>query len=92
MSSFEKFYIKQVFKRLNEFGATPSAKLTIDEFMRIDLETEYDPPAFIKNQSDAAYRIEESEITDQVRFFERFISEHILKVLKYCFSKFKLQC
>ena len=34
--------------------------------MRIDLETEYDPPAFIKNQSDAAYRIEESEITDQV--------------------------
>ena len=34
--------------------------------MRIDLETEYDPPAFIKNQSDAAYRIEESEINDQV--------------------------
>ena len=63
---FINLHLNQVFKRLNEFGATPSAKLTIDEFMRIDLETEYDPPAFIKNQSDAAYRIEESEITDQV--------------------------
>ena len=65
--TFNIFRLNQVFKRLNEFGATPSAKLTIDEFMRIDLETEYDPPAFIKNQSDAAYRIEESEITDQGR-------------------------
>ena len=53
-------------KRLNEFGATPSAKLTVDEFMRIDLETEYDPPAFIKNQSEAAFHIEDSELDDKV--------------------------
>ena len=53
-------------KRLNEFGATPSAKLTVDEFMRIDLETEYDPPAFIKNQSEAAFQIEDSELDDKV--------------------------
>ena len=31
---------------LAEFEQTPSSKLTIDEFMTIDLEEEADPPSF----------------------------------------------
>ena len=37
-------------KRLDEFADTPSAKLTMDEFLSIDLEGEADPPAFKKSQ------------------------------------------
>ncbi|XP_006820568.1 transcription factor IIIB 90 kDa subunit-like [Saccoglossus kowalevskii] len=33
-------------KRLTEFEETPSSRLTIDEFQKIDLEEEQDPPAF----------------------------------------------
>ena len=47
---------------MNEFGATPSAKLTIDEFMRIDLEAEYDPPSFLKSQADHEFKITENDI------------------------------
>ncbi|CAG0893357.1 unnamed protein product [Cyprideis torosa] len=33
-------------KRLMEFGDTPSGKLTVEEFLNVDLEEEQDPPAF----------------------------------------------
>ncbi|XP_057197919.1 BRF1 RNA polymerase III transcription initiation factor subunit a isoform X2 [Triplophysa rosa] len=33
-------------KRLNEFEDTPTSELTIEEFMRVDLEQECDPPSF----------------------------------------------
>ncbi|GAB1599620.1 transcription factor IIIB 90 kDa subunit-like [Argonauta hians] len=33
-------------KRLNEFEGTPSSQLTIEEFSKIDLEQEMDPPSF----------------------------------------------
>ncbi|XP_065193255.1 transcription factor IIIB 90 kDa subunit-like [Sycon ciliatum] len=33
-------------KRLTEFEQTPSSNLTIDEFLKIDLEEESDPPSF----------------------------------------------
>lgn len=33
-------------KRLNEFGDTPSSKLTLEEFLSIDLEGEEDPPCY----------------------------------------------
>lgn len=33
-------------KRLSEFGDTPSSRLTLEEFMTIDLEEEQDPPCF----------------------------------------------
>lgn len=49
-------------KRLHEFGATPSAKLTIDEFLRIDLEDEYDPPSFIRSREELEYKIDENDI------------------------------
>ena len=33
-------------KRLTEFGDTPSSKLTLDDFMSVELEGEEDPPCF----------------------------------------------
>ncbi|XP_035277689.1 transcription factor IIIB 90 kDa subunit-like [Anguilla anguilla] len=37
-------------KRLTEFEDTPTSQLTIDEFMKVDLEQECDPPAFTAGQ------------------------------------------
>ncbi|XP_073426753.1 transcription factor IIIB 90 kDa subunit isoform X2 [Dendrobates tinctorius] len=37
-------------KRLTEFEDTPTSQLTIDEFMKIDLEQECDPPSFVAGQ------------------------------------------
>ena len=42
--------LKPTFCRLSEFECTPSSKLTISEFMEIDLEAEHDPPAFINSR------------------------------------------
>jgi transcription factor IIIB subunit 2 len=36
--------------RVKEFEQTPSASLTLQQFNRVDLETEADPPAFTKNR------------------------------------------
>lgn len=33
-------------KRLSEFGDTPTSRLTLEEFMEVDLEGEEDPPCF----------------------------------------------
>ena len=33
-------------KRLVDFKDTPSSRLTIDEFLKIDLEQEHDPPSY----------------------------------------------
>ena len=38
------------FPRLTEFEATPSGKLTIEEFHNIDLEEEQDPPCFTEGR------------------------------------------
>lgn len=40
-------------KRLAEFEETPSSQLTIDEFQKIDLEEEMDPPCFTKGKQKA---------------------------------------
>lgn len=34
-------------RRLVEFGETPTSELTIEEFMRVDLDQECDPPSFL---------------------------------------------
>ena len=47
--------------RLTEFDCTPSSRLTINEFMEIDLEAEHDPPAFINNRIKAKLQQLESE-------------------------------
>lgn len=51
----QSFISYQVFNdfRLNEFEDTASGKLTIDEFSRIDLEEEQDPPSFTKGKQKA---------------------------------------
>lgn len=36
--------------RVKEFELTPSASLTLDQFNRVELETEADPPIFTKNR------------------------------------------
>lgn len=36
--------------RLTEFEDTPTSQLTIDEFMKIDLEEECDPPSYTAGQ------------------------------------------
>ena len=63
------------FQRLHEFGATPSAKLTIDEFLRIDLESEFDPPAFIKSQNEALARMEEDDLQEQIDQAEALVPQ-----------------
>ncbi len=37
-----------IVQRLTDFGKTASSKLTIEEFNKIDLEEEADPPSFTK--------------------------------------------
>lgn len=36
--------------RLTEFEDTPTSQLTVDEFMKIDLEEECDPPSYTAGQ------------------------------------------
>lgn len=35
-------------KRLGDFKDTPSSRLTIDEFLNVDLEQEHDPPCYLE--------------------------------------------
>lgn len=39
--------------RLSEFEDTPSGQLTVDEFNKIDLEEEQDPPSFTQARRNA---------------------------------------
>lgn len=39
-----------VFFRLTEFEDTPTSQLTIDEFMKVDLDQECDPPSYTAGQ------------------------------------------
>lgn len=45
-------------KRLSEFEKTPSAQLTCEQFVEVDLEEQADPPAFIA----ARQRVHFSEV------------------------------
>ncbi|XP_078145988.1 transcription factor IIIB 90 kDa subunit isoform X2 [Centroberyx gerrardi] len=49
-------------KRLTEFEDTPTSQLTIDEFMRVDLEQECDPPSFTAGQHKAKMQQLEQEL------------------------------
>lgn len=50
--------------RLTEFEDTPTSQLTIDEFMRVDLEQECDPPSFIAAQHKAKMQQVDPSISD----------------------------
>ncbi|KAF4090226.1 hypothetical protein AMELA_G00049500 [Ameiurus melas] len=53
-------------KRLNEFADTPSSELTIDEFMRVDLDQECDPPSFKDGQRKLRLQKIEEELAKKI--------------------------
>lgn len=71
-------------KRLGEFKDTPSSQLTIDEFQKIDLEEEQDPPCFTHARKKAKQQSEElnnPEVTSEVEMFQKEI-DNILGISK----------
>jgi len=40
-------------KRLGDFNNTASSRLTIEEFLKIDLEQEHDPPSYLQAKKKA---------------------------------------
>ncbi|XP_074594815.1 brf RNA polymerase III subunit [Brevipalpus obovatus] len=73
-------------KRLNEFGDTPSGKLTKEEFMEIELEGSEDPPCY-KNANKKLKSILESkerleEVEDEVAKIQRQIEEKLESIRK----------
>ncbi|XP_053358087.1 BRF1 RNA polymerase III transcription initiation factor subunit a [Clarias gariepinus] len=53
-------------KRLNEFEETPTSELTIDEFMRVDLDQECDPPSFKAGQRKLRLQKIEEELAKKI--------------------------
>uniref|UniRef100_A0A674B1T4 Transcription factor IIIB 90 kDa subunit n=1 Tax=Salmo trutta TaxID=8032 RepID=A0A674B1T4_SALTR len=53
-------------KRLTEFEDTPTSQLTIDEFMRVDLEQECDPPSFTAGQRKVKMQALEQELAKKL--------------------------
>lgn len=61
-------------KRLNEFEETPTSQLTIDEFMKVDLEQECDPPSFTAGQHKTKMQQLEHELAKKLDEVEGEIS------------------
>ncbi|XP_077366427.1 transcription factor IIIB 90 kDa subunit isoform X3 [Festucalex cinctus] len=61
-------------KRLVEFGDTPTSQLTIDEFMKVDLEQECDPPSFTAAQHKTKMQQLERELAQKLNEVEGEIS------------------
>ncbi|KAM6954022.1 transcription factor IIIB 90 kDa subunit [Aplochiton taeniatus] len=53
-------------KRLTEFEDTPTSQLTIDEFMRVDLEQECDPPSYTAGQQKVKMQQLEHELAKKL--------------------------
>ncbi|GIY02360.1 transcription factor IIIB 90 kDa subunit [Caerostris extrusa] len=76
-------------KRLNEFGETPSGRLSIQDFLTVDLSEKEDPPSF-KNARKKMRELEDEdklkELTSQVTEFQKQIEkllENTRKKSKY---------
>uniref|UniRef100_A0AAQ4NNT8 B-related factor 1 n=1 Tax=Gasterosteus aculeatus aculeatus TaxID=481459 RepID=A0AAQ4NNT8_GASAC len=61
-------------KRLTEFEDTPTSQLTIDEFMKVDLEQECDPPSFTAGQHKTKMQQLEHELARKLDEVEGEIS------------------
>ncbi|XP_074472446.1 transcription factor IIIB 90 kDa subunit isoform X1 [Sebastes fasciatus] len=61
-------------KRLTEFEETPTSHLTIDEFMKVDLEQECDPPSFTASQQKTKMQQLEHELARKLDEVEGEIS------------------
>ncbi|XP_061669022.1 BRF1 RNA polymerase III transcription initiation factor subunit b isoform X2 [Syngnathoides biaculeatus] len=53
-------------RRLTEFEDTPTGQLTVDEFMKVDLEQECDPPSFSAAQHKTKMQQLERELTKKL--------------------------
>ncbi|XP_041351283.1 transcription factor IIIB 90 kDa subunit-like [Gigantopelta aegis] len=75
-------------KRLNEFQATPSSQLTIEEFHTIDLEEEHDPPCYIESKKKTKHpqllddQNKLSELTEEVSSLKDEIEKTLEKNMK----------
>ncbi|XP_078263096.1 transcription factor IIIB 90 kDa subunit isoform X2 [Rhinoraja longicauda] len=63
-------------KRLNEFEETPTSQLTIDEFMKIDLEQECDPPSFTAGKRKVRLQQLEQELSKKLEDIEGEINSY----------------
>ncbi|XP_066532919.1 BRF1 RNA polymerase III transcription initiation factor subunit b [Hoplias malabaricus] len=63
-------------KRLTEFEDTPTSHLTIDEFMRVDLEEECDPPSFVAGQKKIKMQQLEKELAKKLDEYQGEISSY----------------
>ncbi|XP_017538423.1 BRF1 RNA polymerase III transcription initiation factor subunit b isoform X2 [Pygocentrus nattereri] len=63
-------------KRLTEFEDTPTSHLTIDEFMRVDLEAECDPPSFVAGQKKLKMQQLEKELAKKLDEYQGEISSY----------------
>ncbi|KAJ8410379.1 hypothetical protein AAFF_G00203600 [Aldrovandia affinis] len=63
-------------KRLTEFEDTPTSQLTIDEFMKVDLEQECDPPAFTAGQKKLKLQQLEQELAKKLDEVQGEISSY----------------
>ncbi|XP_012520516.1 PREDICTED: transcription factor IIIB 90 kDa subunit isoform X1 [Propithecus coquereli] len=63
-------------KRLTEFEDTPTSQLTIDEFMKIDLEEECDPPSYTAGQKKLRMKQLEQVLSKKLEEVEGEISTY----------------
>lgn len=82
-------------KRLYEFEQTPTSQLTIDEFQRIDLEEEMDPPCFTEGRRKAKLQLLEDQadfpkLTHEVSHLQKEIEGALDEVLLRKGKKSKL--
>ncbi|XP_068573665.1 transcription factor IIIB 90 kDa subunit-like [Cebidichthys violaceus] len=64
-------------KRLTEFEDTPTSQLTIDEFMKMDLEEECDPPSFTDglrkkkiNKLEVELKKKMNDVEDEIQIYQ----------------------
>ncbi|XP_065113251.1 BRF1 general transcription factor IIIB subunit b isoform X1 [Paramisgurnus dabryanus] len=63
-------------KRLTEFEETPTSNLTIDEFMRVDLDAECDPPSFVAGKKKLKMQQLEQELAKKLEEYQGQINSY----------------
>ncbi|XP_076984482.1 transcription factor IIIB 90 kDa subunit isoform X2 [Tamandua tetradactyla] len=63
-------------KRLTEFEDTPTSQLTVDEFMKVDLEEECDPPSYTAGQRKLRMKQLEQVLSKKLEEVEGEISSY----------------
>ncbi|KAG2457584.1 TF3B factor, partial [Polypterus senegalus] len=62
--------------RLNEFEDTPTSQLTVEQFMKVDLEEECDPPSFTAGLRKIKIQQLEQELTKKIQDVEDEIASY----------------